>query len=252
MDEIERLYNDYGIREFFDCSDEFNNNVSHALAICEEIKKRGLKIAWKTSVRAAPLPEELAKAMAESGCWYVLIGIETGNLETMKGIRKHITFEQVENACRVLHKYNIRVNGLFMLYNVWGENGELRHETTDMVKNTFRYMDYLVKKGLLDYVGWSITMPYPGSELYQIAVKYNLIKPEYVGNWDKWLIGDSYVMQLPGVDHKAQVRMKTRGQLLRARMILKRREFQMKDVGYFMKKALKLAQNEFKAAWGSR
>lgn len=246
VDEIEELYTKYGIREIYDCSDEFNVNARDALAVCEEIKRRNLNISWKTSIRAYPLPEELVKAMAESGCWYVLLGIESGNAETLRGIKKHITLEQVERACRLFHQYDIRVMGLFMLYNVWEENGELRYETPDMVKNTFKYMNYLVKEKLLDYIGWSITIPYPGSKLYDVAVKYNLIKDEYVGNWDKWLVGDSYIMQLPGVSHKDQVRIKTLGSIVRAKLIVRRHEFKLKDLDWMIKKSLKLLQNEIK------
>jgi radical SAM superfamily enzyme YgiQ (UPF0313 family) len=250
VDEIEYLHQTYGVSEIYDCSDEFNNSVKHALAICDEIIKRGLKVSWKTSMRVAPLPEELVRKMAESGCWYVLVGIETGNQETLQGIKKKITFDQVEAACRLFRKYDIRVNGLFMLYNVWEENGKLRFESTEMVRNTFRYMAKLVKSNLLDYVGWSITMPYPGSELYRIATAYNLIKPEYEGRWDYWLVGDSYIMNLPGINWKDQVRMKTLGQILRGRLILKNREFGFKDLGLMFRKALKLVVNECKAAIG--
>jgi radical SAM superfamily enzyme YgiQ (UPF0313 family) len=244
VDEIKCLHREYGIREIYDCSDEFNSHLGHALEVCQEIKNRDLDITWKTSMRAAPLTEELAKAMAESSCWYVMMGIETGNPETMKGIKKHMSFTQIENACRLLRKYHIKVMGLFMLYNVWEENGKLRYETTEMVKNTFRYINHLVKLGLLDYIGWSITVPYPGSQLYDTAVKYNLIKEKYAGNWDQWLVGDSYILQLPGVNHKDQVRLKTIGQLARARLIIKKHDFKMKDIGWMIKKSFKLVQNE--------
>jgi len=118
VDEIELLAKEYGIKEVMDDSDEFNNNVSHALAICEEMKRRRLDIPWKTQLRAWPLPENLVKAMAEAGCWYVHLGIESGNPETLYGIQKQITVEQILEACALLKKYNIQVLGLFMLFNV--------------------------------------------------------------------------------------------------------------------------------------
>ena len=246
VNEIEELIGKYRVEEIYDCSDEFNTSVKHASAICLEMKKRKLNIVWKAAIRAHPLPERLVELMAETGCWYVMLGIETGNDDTLRGIKKHISLEQVENACRLLKRYGIKIQGLFMLYNVWEENGKLQYENTEMVKNTFGYMNYLTKKKLLDYVGWSITIPYPGSELYDIAVKYNLIKHEYVGNWDRWLVGDSYIMQLPGVDHKDQVRMKTMGSITRAKLILRKREFKLKDLDWMVKKSLKLLQNEIK------
>lgn len=244
VDEIEYLYQQYGIREIFDCSDEFNINVKHALAICEEMKERRIDIVWKASVRAYPLTEELVKAMADTRCWYVLLGIESGNQDTINGIKKRITLEQVEEACWLFHKHGIKVMGLFMLFNVWEENDELRYEGIEAVKKTFRYIKYLLNKGLLDYIGWSVTVPYPGSKLYDIAMRHNLIKEEYLGNWDKWLTGDSFIMQLPGVKKKDQVRMKTLGSITRARLIIRNHEFKPEALILMIKKSIKILRNE--------
>jgi anaerobic magnesium-protoporphyrin IX monomethyl ester cyclase len=251
VNEIEELTIKYGIEEIYDCSDEINNSMPHALAICEEIKRRNIDITWKSSVRANPLSEKLVKALAESGCWYVLLGIESGNEEVITGIKKGITLEQVESACRLFHKYGIKVQGLFMLYNVWDENGALRYEDTEMVRRTFKYMAYMVKEGLLDYVGWSITIPYPGSELYGIAVKHNLIKEDYIGHWEKWLVGDTNIMQLPGVNLREQIHLKTLGSVLRARLIFKNRDFKLKDLNWMTRKVFKLIVNEARVL-GSR
>lgn len=246
LDEIEMLYKSYGIREIYDCSDEFNIDLKHALAVCEELKHRNLDVVWKASMRAAPLSEELVKAMVKSGCWYVLIGIESGNEEALRGINKRVTLQQVEEACKLFKKYNLKVQGLFMLYNVWEENGQLKYENTEMVKKTFKYVSNLIDKRLLDYIGWSVTVPYPGSQLYNIAQKYNLIKDEYKENWDYWLSKDSYVIQLPGITPATQIRMKTLGSILRAKMLLHGRDFRFKDISWMFGKGLKIVVNEIK------
>jgi radical SAM superfamily enzyme YgiQ (UPF0313 family) len=247
IDEIEDLVSTYGINEIYDCSDEFNNNIEHALSICSKMRERKFKIYWKTSVRAHPLPERLVKMMAETGCWYVMMGVESGNNETLKGIKKGITTEQVESACRILKKYGIKVQGLFMQYNVWEENGYLRYENTEMVKKTFRFISELLDQKLLDYVGWSITTPYPGSKLYDIALKHNLIRSEFIGSYDRWLSEDAQVMRLPGITIKDLVRTKTMGAVLRGKLILKQRDFKLKDLGWMSKKVLKILVNEAKS-----
>lgn len=247
-DEIESLSEKYGIREVFDNSDEFNGSVQNAIAICDEIKKRRLDISWKTQLRAHPLPEELVRAMAGAGCWYVHLGIESGNPRTLKGIKKHITLEQVKEACLMLKKYKIKILGLFMLFNVWEEGGELLFEDVESTQNTLSFAEMLANGGLLDYLGWSITTPYPGSALYDTAFRFNLIKEELSGNWDSWLKDDSFVMQLPGVDEREQARLKTVGSMLRAKCMLRSRNFGLKDLGFIAKKAVKLVQNEVLAS----
>lgn len=251
VDEIEQLHCEYGINEIMDDSDEFNNSENHALAICEELKSRELNIPWKTQLRAWPLSERLVKAMAQSGCWYVHLGIESGNPETLKGIKKHITLDQVREACRLLKKYDIKVLGLFMLFNVWEEDGELKFEDVAKTKNTFRFIESLVNERLLDYIGWSVTTPYPGSQLYDIAVRHNLIKPALRGQWDAWLKDDIYIMDLPGVDEREMVRLKSMGQILRAKLIVKSRQFSFRNLPFFAKKGIKLLRDEVRTRIGS-
>lgn len=247
VDEMEGLYKEYGIREFFDNSDEFNTNLNHAISICKEIIKRRLNITWKTQLRAYPLNEELVGLMAESGCWYVHLGIESGNRETLEGINKHITLEQVVDACELLKKYKIKILGLFMLFNVWEREDGLNYEDIKLTRHTLNFAKRLVNKRLLDYMGWSITTPYPGSRLYEIALKYNLIKDNLKENWDAWLKEDSFIMKLPGITDKEMAKMKTKGSFLRAWCMLRSRSFGVKDIGYFIKKGLKLLQNEIGA-----
>jgi radical SAM superfamily enzyme YgiQ (UPF0313 family) len=244
VDEMEQLYERYGIREFFDNSDEFNNNLKHAVSICQEIIQRRINITWKTQLRAHPLTEELVELMARSGCWYVHLGIESGNADTLEGIGKHITLEQVINACKLLKKYKIKILGLFMLFNVWENESELQYEDIKMTQQTLNFGKKMVDKKLLDYIGWSITTPYPGSRLYNIALKYNLIKVNLKENWDAWLKEDSFIMKLPGISDKDMARMKTKGSILRSWCMLKSRGFMLKDLTYIAKKVLKVLQNE--------
>ena len=98
VDEMESLVRDYGIREFNNVADELNNHPRLALEICAEIKSRKLGITWKTMLHADRVSEELVQAMAESGCWLVSLGIETGNPETMRGVRKNLTHGKIEAA----------------------------------------------------------------------------------------------------------------------------------------------------------
>lgn len=108
----------------------------------------------------------------------------------------------------------------------------------------------LVHDGLLDYIGWSITTPYPGSKLFDIAKKYNLFKPGLEKNWDSWLKDDFFVMQLPGINDKTVAKMKTKGSILRGLCLLKSWRLKFKDISYLIKKLFKLLDNEIKSRAG--
>jgi anaerobic magnesium-protoporphyrin IX monomethyl ester cyclase len=237
VDEMEMLYKKYGIREIFDQSDEFNNSLQHAIDICKEIKSRKLNITWKAQLRAIPFNEELAREMSEAGCWYVHLGIESGNQKTINGINKKIELAQVENTCRLLKKYNIKVLALFMLYNVWEEDGKLVYEDTKMSENTLKYAWSLIKRKLVDYISWSVATPYPGSKLYDIAIKHNLLKPEFKNNWEAWQKEELFVMKLPGITHKQQRRIKIKGEIIRAKCMLRNWDFKLKDIKFLIKRA---------------
>jgi radical SAM superfamily enzyme YgiQ (UPF0313 family) len=208
--------------------------------------KRNTAVTWKTQLRAYPLDEELVELMSKSGCWYVHLGIESGNQQTLDGIGKKITLAQVQEACMLLKRYKIKVLGLFMLFNVWDDSG-LKYEDLTLTLNTLSFAKKLVKSGLIDYLGWSITTPYPGSPLYEIALNNDLLKPHIKGNWDAWIKDDFFVMQLPGISDRDIARIKTKGSILRGICLLKSGGFSIKDLGYLIKKVLKIFENEIKS-----
>jgi hypothetical protein len=238
------LVRNYGIREFNNLADELNNHPKIAPEICYEIKRRKLSVTWKTMLRADNITEELVRAMAEAGCWLVSLGIETGNPETIKGIRKHFSHEQIENACKLFKKYHLKVQGYFMLFNAWEENGELFFEDCAASMSTVTYAQHMFNAGLLDYMGWSVSTPYPGSELYQIAVHHNLIKPQMVGQWDKWAQDELFVMELPNCAVSDPIRVVRKAQTLGAKASILRNGLRLKDIPMMTKTAIHTIRTE--------
>jgi radical SAM superfamily enzyme YgiQ (UPF0313 family) len=238
VDEIEHLHSAYGIKEVFDQADGFNTSLDNALEICREIQRRGLKITWKAQLRARPFNEDLAQAMAAAGCWYVHLGIESGNQEALYGIGKHITLHEVETTCRWLRKHNIKVLALFMLYNAWEQDGKLCFEDSRKTENTLAYASRLAKEGLINYISWSVTMPYPGSRLYDVARRHELIPPVLLHDWEAWQTADVFPIRLPGVDRREQGIVKRKGEWLRANCLLKNGGIQPKDLWFMAKRGL--------------
>jgi len=248
--EMKHLRDEFGIQEVFDHSDEFNNNIEHAKEVCRQIKESKLKMPWKAQLRAHPLPEDLVRLMAEAGCWYVHLGVESGNEETLKGVGKHINLNQVVDACRLLHKYGIKIFGLFMLFNVWEDEKKLCFEDVAMTRKTLKFAEYLVDKKLLDYISWTIATPYPGSQLFEIARRHKLIRKDLLANWERWLKDDSFIMDLPGISKAEQSRLYSSGSWLRAKCYLRSGGFGMSHAGFFLRKAVKAFQIGFSGARG--
>lgn len=246
-DELEMLRNKYGIKEFFDDGDELNNNIPKAIEICKEIKRRSLGMTWKCQLRCNNLPEDLVKHMAEAGCWYVHLGVESGNQRTLNGIRKAITLKQAEEACQLLTKYHIKILALFMLFNVWEENGKLVYEGVKETNNTLDFARKLLKNKTASFISSTQTQPYPGSELYNIALKHNLIKNNMKENWDAWLRDDMYIMQIPGIKESQMAAMRLRANMIIALHLIKSGNISIKDLTFFIKRGLKLVEDNIKA-----
>ena len=215
-DELEWLAKDYGYREYFDMADEFNCLEPWAIDVCQEIKRRKLGLTWKCQLRADKVSDELAKNLAEAGCWYIHLGVESGNQKTLDGIGKKITTVQIEEACKTLKKYDLKVDLLLMLFNIWEEDGKLAYEGVSESNNTLKFGQRLIEKGWADFFGWSPTTPYPGSPLYRFALKHHLIQKEMLGHWEKWSNVWSISVNLPEVSRYDYTRVKMLGALLQS------------------------------------
>jgi radical SAM superfamily enzyme YgiQ (UPF0313 family) len=184
--------------------------------------------------------------MAESGCWYVHLGFESGNQKTLDGIRKHIKLEEAVNAAALLKKYGIYVYGLFMLFNVWEEEGKLSFEDAGMTENTLTFIRRLLDQRLIDYFSLSIATPYPGSRLYDIATRHGLIKEELQQSWGDWVTGESFVMRLPGISLKEQAWLQTKGSILRIRCMLTSGKINMRDIPLILLKGFRIIIDQIK------
>ncbi len=58
-----------------------------------------------------------------------------------------------------------------MQYNVWESENGLEYETPEEVETTLQYARFMLDRGLLNYISWSMTNPLAGSELHKIAQK---------------------------------------------------------------------------------
>jgi magnesium-protoporphyrin IX monomethyl ester (oxidative) cyclase len=232
--EFEHVVEKYGVKEVFDYSDELNPNLEWPLKVCEELIRRKNDTPWITHVRADKVNEELAKALSKARCWLVTMGVESGSEETLKGIRKNITIEHVIKALEIFRKYEIKVLGFFMIFNVWEENGKLKFEDVNASKRTFAFAKRLINRRLLNYLTWAITTPYPGSHLYNIAEKYDLIVDD---NYDAWTTHD-VVLKLPGVSGRDIKKLKAEGTNLQALCILRNGGINLSLLNYYAKRML--------------
>jgi radical SAM superfamily enzyme YgiQ (UPF0313 family) len=165
VDEME-VCQKLGIKEIFMYDDTFTVNRQRVLDICSEIEKRGLKINWDVRARVDTIDEEILQKMKKAGCQRIHYGVEAGTEKILKVIRKGITLEQVEKAFRLTRKAKIQSLAYFMI-------GHPR-ETVEDIKKTIKF----AKKINPDFVCFSITTPYPQTDLYIMGMEEGIIKTD--------------------------------------------------------------------------
>lgn len=106
--------------------------------------------------RADHLDAQDAAHLAETGCHYVALGVETGNQSRQKTIRKYLDLGKVESAVRALSSHGIIAKCFFML----GFPGETPAEMAE----TINFAVMLKKAGMSECNFFPVSV-YPGTEL---------------------------------------------------------------------------------------
>jgi hopanoid biosynthesis associated radical SAM protein HpnJ len=144
------------VREFFFDDDTFNIQKARTIELCEKLKP--LNITWSCTSRVTTDYETL-KSMKEAGCRLLIVGYESGDPQILKNIKKGATVERALQFTKDCHKLGLVVHGDFIL----GLPGET-HET---IRTTVAF----AKELDVETIQVSVAHAYPGTELYDYAVK---------------------------------------------------------------------------------
>ena len=156
--EIKLLRKKLGIKEIHIIDDNFTNDRSFVIDFCQTLIKEGINISWACSngVRLDSLNEELLKLMEKSGCYSLLVGIESGTQRILDHMNKKVTIATMREKIKLIKtKTNIRITGLFIL--------GYPEETLKDIEATIKFSTELK----LDRASFNNFMPLPGSDIYK-------------------------------------------------------------------------------------
>ncbi|MBU7028568.1 MAG: B12-binding domain-containing radical SAM protein [Theionarchaea archaeon] len=156
VDEMETIVKEYNAEELYFVDDLFLINKERITTICEEIHERDLHIRWGGHGRVNLIDEETIKMVYDAGCREINFGVESGSERIIKYLKKGLTFDQVERAFELCHKYDIACGAYFMV----GIPGETR-EDIELTKK-------IIKKIRPSFINVSFLTPYPGTRLYEM------------------------------------------------------------------------------------
>ncbi|MDA2932735.1 B12-binding domain-containing radical SAM protein [Acidobacteria bacterium AH-259-D05] len=187
VDEIQECMEKYGIRQFNFHDDIFPMRRDRTIGICKEIQRRKLDISWFCMSRVNFVWEDVMTEMKRAGCRKIMFGLESGDNEVLKIMKKEATVEQAREAFRICRRVGIGTMGSFMLGNI-GETEETIRATIDFAKELNP-----------DTVAFFVAVPYPGTEMFRVAAQKGYIRPDVT--WaDFAVVGKSRApMELPGL-----------------------------------------------------
>lgn len=186
LEEFEQLRK-LGVREVEIYDDTFTWSKQRVVDICEGLIKQNNKIQWAIRDRVNKSDPGLLDLMKKAGCSRIHYGIESGDDEVLKLIKKNITTAQARDAVRAAMKKGFTV----LTYFMFGNKGE----TLDKMKKTVAFAMELNSH----YAQFSITIPYPGTEMYKEALEEGTIPHDF---WREYATNPSENFKIPMVYEK--------------------------------------------------
>lgn len=214
VEEIKELYYRFGVKEIMFFDDEFIIERGKILELCEMISALKLPLVWECRARVDLVDLKLLGAMKKSGCYRIRFGFESGDNGILRLLKKGITVEQSKECARITKESGIEIFGYFML-GCPGETKQTMEKTIELALSIDP-----------DFAVFSKVILIPGSELFDWAVREDLIASDY---WERFFAGEHKntapslsSKELSELEIEAGLRQANRRFYLRPRFIFKR------------------------------
>lgn len=171
VDEMSHLVNEFKARDIAFVDSTFTPNKNRVYRIIREIKNSNLDVTWTCSVRADVLDKQLLKEMKDAGCWRVRLGIESGNEEVLKFIKKGITKYQVRKVANWAYELDLEPKGFFII-------GHLI-DTKKTIKETINFACSLPLKDITVQVN----TPLKNTPQYQLVEQHGKVMTRDFSNY---------------------------------------------------------------------
>ena len=156
--ELSACHTRYGNTFFPFWDDALSANPAHLALLCEAFERDlEFPFRWSAITRANMVTPDLLRLMRRAGCAAVNFGVESGDEQILRIIKKGVTTEQVFRALRWAKDEGLTTAANFML--------GFPQETPDTLKRTLDYMHRIAP--LVDsFSTLGVAVPFPGTPLY--------------------------------------------------------------------------------------
>jgi len=161
LKEIKYLVNDLGVKEIRIDDDTFDIKKERAIEICKLITKEKLDFTFSVQCRPQLMTKEEAFWLKKAGCRMVLYGVESGNDQILKEIRKGTTKDEIRRGVKIAKEHGIDVLNCVMLGFYW--------DTKSSVEDTINFSFELNA----EFTQVSAPTPLPGTDYYKLLDENN-------------------------------------------------------------------------------
>ncbi len=173
FEEMKSLVTDHHADELFFYDDTLTADKKRIAELCRLILDQRLKIPWGCYTRVDCVSPEILKLMAQAGCYQINYGIESGVQRLLDLIHKGFTLEQARHAVKWTHEAGIETICNFM-FALPGETRDESQRTLDFAKELNP-----------TYAQFYLTLPYPGTPLYELAKQHGTILTKSFEDFNK-------------------------------------------------------------------
>ena len=169
IDELLVLRDTYGVDHIMWLDDDLLNGRDRALTLFNEMVRQDVGMTWDCTngVIAASCTDEMIAAAAESGCIGLNIGMESGNADILREIKKPGAPRTFLRAAEVLKKYEGINSRVFLMLGFPGETYQMILDTIELS----RAMD-------LDWYNITILQPLPNTPIFDSMVEQGYVNTE--------------------------------------------------------------------------
>lgn len=157
---VKKMVREHDIKEILFYEDTFLINRERTNKLCDVIINENIKIIWSCSANIRTVDKPILQKMKQAGCWLISFGVESGNDEVLKFIKKPSSVEEARKACQWADEVGLKVRGFFII-------GHLV-DTRETIRETINFAKALP----LFTVNICIMQLLPGSKVREIAHNY--------------------------------------------------------------------------------
>lgn len=181
-EEIEYLFTRHNINSIHIWDDTFAITKNRLKELIQELRDRNLlgKITFnQVYVRANLVDKEFVELLKEFGTVSVFMGFESGSDHILGYLKNYsLTVEQIRKAAAFFTRARIKIFGSFMLFSPG--------ETIEDLQKSYLLANWLVSRHNV-HIMPCVTCPFPGTELWNEAIKQKVIAMAHV-QWNDFRV----------------------------------------------------------------